>query len=94
MIVKVKKWGNSQGIILPKYILNSIGVTDDDVELSLEINNNDKEIVIKKAKEPLTIDNLFEGFDYKKYWENWDKEYHNQSKEENLGKPVGKEVNM
>lgn len=93
MIVKVKKWGNSQGIILPKYILNSIGVTDEDVELSLEINN-DKEIVIKKAKEPLTIDKLFEGFDYKKYWADWDREHHNQSKEENLGNPVGKEISI
>ena len=93
MKVTLKKWGNSQAVILPKYILNSIGVTDENVELSLEINN-DKEIVIKKAKEPLTIDKLFEGFDYEKYWADWDKEHPNQSKEVDFGKSIGKEVNM
>lgn len=91
MKVTVKKWGNSQGIRLPKYVLNAIGVDDINTELTLTINNN-KEIVLEKAKNSLTIDKLFEGFDYKKYWTDWDKEHPNQSKEVNFGKPVGKEV--
>jgi len=91
MKVTVKKWGNSQGIRLPKYVLKAIGVDDINTELTLTINNN-KEIVLEKAKNSLTIDKLFEGFDYKKYWTDWDKEHPNQSKEVNFGKPVGKEV--
>ena len=88
MKVTVKKWGNSQGIRLPKYVLKAIGVTDVNTELTLTINNN-KEIVLEKAKEPLTIDKLFE-----KYWADWDKEHSNQSKEVDFGKSMGKEENM
>ena len=93
MKVTVKKWGNSQGIRLPKYVLKAIDVTDVNTELTLTINNN-KYIVLEKAKEPLTIDKLFEGFDYEKYWADWDKEHSNQSKEVDFGKSIGKEVNM
>lgn len=93
MKVTVKKWGNSQGIRLPKYVLKAIDVTDVNTELTLTINNN-KEIVLEKADKPLTIDKLFEGFDYEKYWADWDKEHANQSKEVDLGKSIGKEVNM
>lgn len=91
MKVTLKKWGNSQAVILPKYVLKEVGITDTD--LTLRINKN-KEIVLKKAKEPLTIDKLFEGFDYEKYWADWDKEHSNQSKEIDFGKSIGKEVNM
>ena len=93
MKVTVKKWGNSQAIILPKTVLEEVGITDNNTDLTLKINKN-KEIVLKKAKEPVTIDKLFEGFDYKKYWADWDKEHPNQSKEVDLGKSIGKEVNM
>lgn len=93
MKVTVKKWGNSQGIRLPKYVLKAIGVTDANTELDLTINNN-KEIVLEKSKKPLTIDKLFEGFDYEKYWADWDKEHPNQSKEVDFGKSIGKELNM
>lgn len=93
MKVTVKKWGNSQGIRLPKYVLKAIGVTDVNTELDLTINNNN-EIVLEKSKKPLTIDKLFEGFDYEKYWADWDKEHSNQSKEVDFGKPIGKELNM
>lgn len=40
MKVTVKKWGNSQGIRLPKYVLKTIDVTDVNTELTLTINNN------------------------------------------------------
>ena len=34
MNIKIKKWGNSQGIILPKLVLDSLGfVVDDDLDL-------------------------------------------------------------
>ena len=93
MKVTLKKWGNPQAIILPKVVLEEVGITDTNTDLTLRINKN-KEIVLKKAKEPVTIDKLFEGFDYEKYWADWDKEHPNQSKEVDFGKPVGKELNM
>lgn len=91
MKVRVKKWGNSQGVILPKHVLSAIGVENVDVDLNLEITKN-KKIVLKKAEKPITIDDLFKDFDYKKYWSNWEKEHQNQSKEVNFGEPVGKEI--
>lgn len=91
MKVKIRKWGNSQGIRLPKYVLNAIGVDNIDEDLNLEITKN-KKIVMEKAKKPITIDDLFKDFDYKSYWENWEKEHPNESKEVNFGNPVGKEI--
>lgn len=38
------------------------------------------------------LQQLFNGFDYKKYWDNWKKEHPNQNKEIDFGKPVGKEI--
>lgn len=35
---------------------------------------------------------LFEDFDYKKYWSDWEKENPGKSKEIDWGKPVGKEM--
>lgn len=46
MIVEVKKWGNSQGIRIPKDILRSI---DADVDEQLEIEVVDNKIIIYKA---------------------------------------------
>lgn len=87
----VRKWGNSQGITLPRKVLSSIGINHVNEELSLEINNN-KEIVLKKVNNPLTIEDLTNGFDYKSYWSKWEEEHPNQSKELNFGKPVGREI--
>ena len=35
---------------------------------------------------------LSRGFDYKKYWTEWDKQHPNESKEIDWGKPQGKEI--
>lgn len=91
MKVTVRKWGNSQGITLPKKVLSSIGINHIDEELSLEIVNN-QEIVLKKAKRPITIEDLAKNFDYKSYWSKWEEEHPNQSKELNFGKAVGREI--
>ena len=48
MNITIKKWGNSQGIILPKLVLDSLGFGIDD-NLDLEIQNN--KIVLSKARE-------------------------------------------
>lgn len=34
---------------------------------------------------------LFEGFDYEAYWDEWEKEHPGESKELDWGDPVGKE---
>lgn len=53
--------------------------------------NSKQEIVLKRKKEPDTLKELFEGFDYKKCWSDWEKEHPNKLKEFDLGKPVGRE---
>lgn len=48
MNITIKKWGNSQGIILPKLVLESLGFNIND-NLDLEIQNN--KIVLSKTRE-------------------------------------------
>lgn len=91
MQIVLKKWGNSQGIILPKTILKEIGIVDKTVNFNVKVNK-DKEIILKPKKSKLTIDSLFEGFDYKEYWKNWEKAHPNELKEDDWGEPVGKEI--
>lgn len=45
MNITIKKWGNSQGIILPKPVLSSLGMDVDD-DLNLEIRGN--KIILSK----------------------------------------------
>ncbi|MCT3602299.1 AbrB/MazE/SpoVT family DNA-binding domain-containing protein [Lactobacillus acidophilus] len=54
--------------------------------------NKDNEIVLKKQKKPESLKELFDGFDYKKYWSDWEKEHPNQSKEIDSDEPVGREL--
>lgn len=47
MLTQIVKWGNSQGIRLPKPLLEDIGMKENDtVELTVESGN----IIIKKAE--------------------------------------------
>lgn len=77
---KVQKWGNSQGIRIPKYILDKAEISEGDiVEIALE----DDKIVIFQPKRVLkkyTINDLFK--DYKGDC---------QTEEQDWGEPVGKE---
>ena len=66
MEVTIKKWGNSQGIILPKKLLNVIGVTGANEVLDLTIEGN--KIVLQKKDKPLTINDVVKDFDANKYW--------------------------
>ena len=43
--VAIKKWGNSQGVILSKYVLELAGLKRDD---SLHVEVNQGEIILKK----------------------------------------------
>ena len=81
MTTNIVKWGNSQGIRLPKYLLDSVQLTDNDtVELVTENNN----IVIKKAEKKYvhkTFEERMAGFNGEYTAEEWD-----------TGRPVGNEV--
>jgi antitoxin component of MazEF toxin-antitoxin module len=55
----VKKIGNSQGVIITSGMLKSLGLTlGDMVEMLLDNN----EVIIRKTKQVLTIEELFEGY--------------------------------
>ena len=94
MEVKIRKWGNSQGILLPMKVLNAVGIDKENDRLNLEIGDNQKIVLekIEKKEKPLTIKDVIKGFDSESYWAEWEKEHPNQSKEVSFGKPVGKEI--
>lgn len=80
MTTTIQKWGNSQGIRLPKYILEDINWHENE---KLDIKTENGKIVIEKIaqKERKNIKELFENFDgeYKPTDIDW-------------GEPVGKEI--
>lgn len=78
MTTTIQKWGNSQGIRIPKPILEELNISENE-EVDLIVENNS--LVIKKVNKRKTIQELFEGYDgiYK-------------PKEYDWGKPMGKEV--
>jgi antitoxin MazE len=80
MHTTIVKWGNSQGIRLPKTLLDIVGLSDND---SVEIIAKDKMLIIKPAKERLTIDKLFEG---------WDGEFPEPYDWGELDAPAGREI--
>ena len=80
MQVTIQKWGNSQGIRIPKAFLDALGMMENDlVELS-RVNDN---IVITKVKteKELTLDDIFADYDGEHAAEKFD-----------WGAPAGKEV--
>lgn len=76
----MQKWGNSQGIRIPKHILEIVKISVSD---SVEISTEDDRIIIKKAQnnERKTIEELFANFNG---------EYITEEVE--WGTPQGKEV--
>ncbi len=59
-VMKIQKWGNSQGIRIPKSILNTLHWQPDE---QIEIVTEDENIVIKKATiDKKNIDKLFADF--------------------------------
>lgn len=47
--VKIKRWGNSQGIMLSKQILNAMGI-DDSNNQEFYLSIKDDELILKKKK--------------------------------------------
>jgi len=86
MQTTIVRWGNSQGIRLPKAFLKNIQIAENDlVDITLE---NEK-IIIKKlsVKEHKTTKQRLEDF----YGENFE-QYVLPQKEIDWGKTVGKEI--
>ncbi|MCL2213230.1 MAG: AbrB/MazE/SpoVT family DNA-binding domain-containing protein [Oscillospiraceae bacterium] len=81
MTTNIKKWGNSQGIRLPKQLLDAVKFSDND---TVEIFVENDGLVIKKVTKPTaqkTLRELLDGFEGEYIAEEWD-----------MGSPVGKEV--
>ena len=80
MQATIQKWGNSQGIRIPKAFLEAVGMGENDL---VEINRDDDNIVITKIKEKkgLTLEDILKDYDG---------EY--ETEEFDWGSPAGKEV--
>ncbi len=78
MVSKVQRWGNSQGLRLPKHILEKADISiGDNVEIFLE----DESIIIRKAHKP--------KFDLAEMVSRMPRNY--KAQEDSFGKPLGKE---
>ncbi len=78
MVAKVQKWGNSQGLRLPKYVLESADIYVGD---NVEVIPQEGQILIKKI--------LKRKFDLAEMVSRMPRDY--EVREEDFGRPVGKE---
>jgi len=79
MRATIQKWGNSQGLRIPKHVLKEGRISvGDDVEVSVK----ERQIVIKKISRP--------RFDLAEMVARMPRNY--RVREESFGKPVGKEA--
>lgn len=78
MTIKLQKWGNSQGIRLPKIMLDQLNITEND---ELELKTEGNKIIIEKTSSRKNIKELFDGFsgDYYNLDIDW-------------GEPIGEEI--
>ncbi|MDE6421472.1 MAG: AbrB/MazE/SpoVT family DNA-binding domain-containing protein [Lachnospiraceae bacterium] len=84
MQATIQKWGNSQGIRIPKAFLEALGMAENDL---VELSRVDDNLVIKKVKKEnekvseLTLEEIFKDY-----------EGDDTAEEFDWGVPVGKEV--
>lgn len=80
MQATIQKWGNSQGIRIPKAFLEALGMVEND---TVELNRVDDNIVITKVKKEkeLTLEDIFKDYQGEYAVEEFD-----------WGSSVGKEV--
>lgn len=79
MVTKLQKWGNSQGIRIPKQILSATYLTEGD---NVDITSNGDVIIIRrmnKVEKVYSLDELLSGDILRQCEEDW-------------GKNVGKEI--
>jgi antitoxin MazE len=78
MVSRIQRWGNSQGLRLPKHILEDADISIGD---DVEIISQEGQIVIKKVSR--------RKFDLAEMVSRMPRNY--KAREESFGKPVGKE---
>jgi antitoxin MazE len=78
MVAKVQRWGNSQGLRLPKHVLERADISLED---DLEVIPQEGQILIKKVAK--------RKFDLAEMVSRMPRNY--KAREESFGKPVGKE---
>ena len=86
MQTTIVKWGNSQGIRLPKFLLESANLTDNDTVDVIAENGN---IIIKKSESKKTHKTIQERF---KNWDGKPYELTDEDKEWLNMTPAGKEL--
>lgn len=83
--LKVKKWGNSNGIRIPKNVMQFLGIhTDDNITIATEVVDGKKRIVIESVGAPkeYTVAELFKDYEGGPF----------QSEVIDFGEPIGKEL--
>lgn len=55
----IQKWGNSQGVRLPKSILSAANLREND---SVSIEVQEDQITLRKVRKPMTLDDLFADY--------------------------------
>lgn len=83
---KVTKWGNSQGVRLPKKVLTKIGI-DNPIDQKIDMDVEDNSIIIHKHTGKSKLARRFEGFDLNAY----NKKIHG-NREYDWSKDGGKEL--
>ena len=58
-MITLEKWGNSQGIRLPKVLLDELGWSEND---ELSISKDEDKIIIQKHNKRKSIVELFDGY--------------------------------
>ena len=82
MQTTIVKWGNSQGVRLPKLLLDSVNLADND---AVEVRAVDDKIIITKANRHKTLAERLEGWDGTYALSDEDREWLDMS-------PVGEEI--
>jgi antitoxin MazE len=78
MVVKIQRWGNSQGLRLAKHVLDDAGIAVGD---EVEVVVGEREIrLVKKARPKFVLEELVARMP---------KNY--RGREESFGRPMGKE---
>lgn len=80
----LSKWGNSLSVRIPKKILDSFKLENED-KLSYKVENN--KIILTPEKKESPLRKMFDGFDTEAYFKN-----EHGNKETDWGQPQGKEI--
>lgn len=83
-VIKISKWGNSQGIRIPKNILKQIGIENaDDSTVSMNVDNG--KLIIQKEEKESKLMKRFKDYDFNEY-------LNDKDRVANKGNSVGREL--